>query len=319
MQFPCYTSDAMYAKPTFEFHVSRSARDLYGFANALFSVTGNVVFADLASVREFAHKINQVRDAEHHPERAVHPGALNAMGLIDEALHTLVAQYREERDPKVMLDALTFFDARLGRDQLDRTLLQFADQFPTVGVYQGQQKPKEWLASSTNNIPNRAVALEELMMLWLSNANPAFQTYRELFNDEPLVELTSYPKITAALREYFETRPKFGPENQNLFDMLRAPALASPDSLTGQLSFIRQKWTTLLREFVRRLLTALDVLKEEETAIWLRFHPPTDARRGGPGWDQRGDSSANAIPKFPKASQQRQSDYEYEAFSPDVD
>jgi hypothetical protein len=291
---------------------------LYGFANALFSLTGNVVFADLASVREFAHKMNQVRDAEHHPERVVNPGALNAMGLIDEALHALVAQYRAERDPKVMLDALAFFEARLGPEALDRTLLQFADQFPTVSVYQGQQKPKDWLAASTNNIPNRAVALEELMMLWLANANPAFKPYRELFNDQQLAELTSYPKITAALRDYFETRPKFGPDNQNLFDMLRAPALASPDSLTGQLSFIRQKWTALLRDFVRRLLTAIDVLKEEETAVWLRFHPPTDARHGGPGWDQRGDSSEAAIPRYGKGGQ-KQSDYEYEAFSPDVD
>ena len=318
MHRPCYTSDAMYAKPTFEFHVSRSARDLYGFANALFSLTGNVVFADLASVREFAHRMNQVRDAERHPERAVNPGALNAMGLIDEALHTLVAQYREERDPKVMLDGLAFFEARLGPEQLDRTLLQFADQFPTVSVYQSKQQAKDWLAGSTNDIPNRAIALEELMMLWLANANPAFKPYRELFDDQQLAELTSYPKITAALRDYFETRPKFGPENQNLFDMLRAPALASPDSLTGQLAFIRKKWTALLREFVRRLLTAIDVLKEEETAIWLRFHPPTDARHGGPGWEQRGDSSEAAVPKYRKAGQQ-QSDYEYEAFSPDVD
>lgn len=317
MSFCCYTFDAMYALPTFEFHVSRSARDLYGFANALFSVTGNVIFADLASVREFAHKMNRVRDAERHPERAVNPGALNAMGLIDEALHTLVAQYRQERDPHVMHDALKFFESRLGREQLDRTLSQFADLFPTVAVYQGLQRAADWLSGSTNDVPNRAIALEEMMMLWLANANPAFKPFGELFNDQQLHELTSYPQITSALRDYFETRPKFGPENQNLFDMLRAPALASPDSLAGQLAFIRTRWTALLRDFVRRLLTAIDVLKEEEVAIWLRFHPPVDPRHGGPGWDQRGDSSEAAVPKFRKGAQQ--SDYEYEAFSPDID
>jgi hypothetical protein len=316
MRLSCYTSDEMYAKPTFEFHVSRSARDLYGFANALFSLTGNVVFADLAAVREFAHKMNQVRDAERHPDRAVNPGALNAMGLIDEALHTVAAMYRQQRDPKAILDALAFFDARLGREALDRTLLQFADKFPTVSVYQGKQQAQDWLADATNSIPNRAIALEELMMLWLANANTAFKPYRELFDDQQLAEITSYPNITSALRDYFETRPRFGPENQNLFDMLRAPALASPDSLTGQLAFIRQKWTTLLRDFMRRLLTAIDVLKEEETAIWLRFHPPTDARHG-PGWEQRGDSSEGAVLKFRKGG--KQSDYEYEAFSPDLD
>ncbi len=91
-----------------------------------------------------------------------------------------------------------------------------------------------------------------------------------------LAVATAYPKITAALREYFDTRPKFGPENQNLVDMLRAPALASPDDLTGQLAFIESKWKAILGDFVRRLLTALDVLKEEQVAIWFGDHPPVD-------------------------------------------
>src|SRR3954463_1989678 len=87
MQAPCYTSDLMNVTPTFEFHVSRSARDRYHFSDALFSLTGNAVFADLAASRDFAQRINVVRDAQRNPDLAVHPGTLNAMGLIDEALH----------------------------------------------------------------------------------------------------------------------------------------------------------------------------------------------------------------------------------------
>src|SRR5581483_4120148 len=95
--------------------------------------------------------------------------------------------------------------------------------------------------------------------------------------------------------------------------MLRAPALASPDDLAGQLAYIQGKWKAVIGDLVRRFLVALDVLKEERTAIWLRFHPPV-THGGGPGWgDQRGDSSEGAVPQY------RQADYEYEAFSPDVD
>jgi hypothetical protein len=313
MQTPCYTSDRMKARPTFEFHVSRAARVRYGFSDALFSLTGNVVFADLAASRAFAQRMNEVRRAEVHPELAVNPGALNAMGLIDEVLHLVIAEYRRERDPKVMTEALAFFESRLGREALDRTLLSFTDQFPPTTVQRGEISADKWLAESTEDISHRAVALEELMMLWLANLNPAFKPYNELFNDEQLAVATAYPKITAALREYFDTRPRFGPENQNLIDMLRAPALASPDDLTGQLAFIQQKWKSVIGEFVRRLLTAIDVLKEEQVAIWLRYHPPVDPRHGGPGWEQRGDSSVHAVPQY------RQSDYEYERFSPDVD
>ncbi|HEY6939254.1 MAG TPA: alpha-amylase family glycosyl hydrolase, partial [Terriglobales bacterium] len=50
------------------------------------------------------------------------------------------------------------------------------------------------------------------------------------------------------------------------------------------------------------------VLKEEEVAIWLRFHPPGAHFGGALGL---GDSSAAAVPHF--------SEFEYERFSPDLD
>jgi len=75
-----------------EFHIARKARERYGFAKSLFSYAGNVVFANVAACREFAHRMNTVRDVEKHPELAVHAGQLYAMGLIDEASHVLMAR-----------------------------------------------------------------------------------------------------------------------------------------------------------------------------------------------------------------------------------
>ena len=300
----------MSRKPTFEFHVSRAARDLYGFDDALYSVTGNVVFADLEASRAFAHRMNTVRETGTHPERVVVPGALNAMGLIDEVLHLVAAVYREQRDPRAMTDALAWFEGRLGRAALDRSLLEFADRFPTVQVYRGKLTAASWLNGVTGNVPHRAVALEELMMLWLANLNQAFKPFHELFDDEALARATAYPGITGTLRDYFETRPRFGPDEQNLVDLLRAPALASPDSLEGQLAFIRERWGPLLGPLLERLLTGLDVLKEEELAVWLRFHPPVPAGSWPP---PLGDSSAGAIPSF------RGLEPEYERFSRDLD
>src|ERR671937_1529011 len=110
-------------RPSFEFHIAREARDRYTFADRLFSVTGNVIIADLAASRDLAHRMNAVRDAAHHPELTVNPGALNAMGLLDEVSHVILAQYRVRRDPRALLDALGWFEARLGRTTLDNTLL----------------------------------------------------------------------------------------------------------------------------------------------------------------------------------------------------
>ncbi len=95
-----------------EFHISRAARNRYQFADTLFSFTGNVVFANVAASREFAYRMNLVRDVEQHPERAVHAAALYAMGLIDEASHAVMARYRQQFDPNVMVDALSFSPSR---------------------------------------------------------------------------------------------------------------------------------------------------------------------------------------------------------------
>src|SRR6201999_2657847 len=133
-----------------------------------------------------------------------------------------------------------------------------------------------------------AVAFEEMMLLWLANANPAFKPFSELFTDQSLAAVTRYQQITAGLREYFATRPPLGSKKQNLVDMLRAPALASPDSLSGQLAYIIEHWADMIGDALSKLLLAIDVLKEEDLAIWMRFHPPgTNAtRRGEFPWNQ---------------------------------
>jgi len=54
-----------------EFHVSRQARDRYQFDQALFSLTGNVIFANFRAVRVFAQKMNSKRDLVNFPERTI--------------------------------------------------------------------------------------------------------------------------------------------------------------------------------------------------------------------------------------------------------
>ena len=48
-----------------EFHISKDARQRYSFKASLFSYTGNVIFANMAACREFAHRMNQVLSLIH--------------------------------------------------------------------------------------------------------------------------------------------------------------------------------------------------------------------------------------------------------------
>src|ERR1700761_1679141 len=239
-----------------EFHVSREARDRYEFDQTLFALSGNVVFANLGASREFAFRMNERRNAEKDPAKTINPGALYAMGLIDEISHILVDYYRQRLDPKVMADALGWFDARIGKEELDKTILAFVEQFPTVDVYRGETTPAGWLTGQTDGIAHRAVAFEEMMLLWLANANPAFKPFSELFTDQSLTAVTRYQQITAGLRDFFSTRPPLGSKRLNLIDVLRAPAMTSPDSLSGQLAYIIEHWAEFIGEQLKRLLMA---------------------------------------------------------------
>ncbi len=299
--------------PLMEFHISRGARDRYEVDASLFSFSGNVIFADVRSSRALAHRMNQVRKTENDPQRIVNPGALFAMGLIDEASHLVMAYYREHIDGRVLHDALRWFEGQVGADGLNRLLLRFVTEFPGTSVYRGEQRPEVWLAQSTGGTPQREVAFEELLLLWLANANPAFAPFEELFDDAPLEQRTPYVQVVAGLHSFFETRPPIGEERFNLIDLLRLPALVSPDSLSGQLAVLSGRWSKVIgADVLRRLLLASDVLKEEDIAIWMRFHPPggADAQRRARGG--RGQFGGRVdLPDFALTQ------VEYEHFSPD--
>ena len=296
-----------------EFHISRKARERYGFAESLFSYNGNVILANMAACREFAHRMNQVREVEKHPELAVHAGQLYAMGLIDEASHVVMARYRQQFDPQVMTAALEWFGAQVGADKLDAMLLAFVEHFPGIGVMRGEQTPAQWLTGSTEGMEHRAAALEELFLLWSANRNEAFKPFEELFDDRHLAEKTVYLQVTAQMPEYFATRPLVplpGAKAMSLLELLRAPALRSPRSLGDQLEIIRELWKPLLGDSLERLLLlAGEILREEELAIWALFNPP-GTRRGPQRWP--GPPGPAEVPGFGHLA------HEYERFSQDT-
>ncbi|MEJ2207510.1 MAG: alpha-amylase family glycosyl hydrolase [Anaerolineae bacterium] len=251
-----------------EFHVSRQARDRYQFADSLFALSGNAILANFYAARVFAQKMNEKRDLVHYPERAVRAGQINAMGLIDEISHYIVQMYREERNAQAMDLALQWLNERLGPQAVDRALRQFADDFPPLAIYRREIDVGDYLEGETAGVPHRQLLLEEMLMLWLSNENPAFAPFLELFDDAALSRETAYPQVMEELYDFFETQPRFGPDEENLVDLLRAPARAHPHSLSAQLEFIRRRWGRLLGSYLYRLLSSLDLIVEEERAVF---------------------------------------------------
>jgi glycosidase len=250
-----------------EIQVSRAARDRYQFDDTLFCQRGDAVFANFHGARVFAQRMNERRDLVRFPELSVSAGQINAMGLIHEVLHLVIASYRQQKCPLVMTDALEFLEQSCGRSVVDELLTTFVDEFPPVAVYRRRLSVADYLGGESDGVSHRAVVLEEILLLWLANANPAFAPYQELHDDSRLRKLTAYCQVLESLESFFETLPEPGWGFHSLIAMLRAPALAYPHSIEGQLEDIRRRWAALLGSLLYRLLSSLDLIAEEGKAF----------------------------------------------------
>ncbi len=252
-----------------EFHVKGSARAEFGFDEALFSLRGNVVFAHFRASREFAQRMNAKVNPLVHPERFVKAGQVNAMGLIDEILHHVAELYRRKAAPDALERLADRLTERIGKKRFDTILRVFVREFPPVAVHRGAMTIDAYLAGEEGGIPNRLLALEELMMLRLANENPAFGPFGMLFDDSSLSANTDYDDAFAEIRSFFAEMPGIGPDGQSLWELLRSPAVAEPYSLSGQLDYIRRKWGLLIGDYLLRLLTSMDLIKEEEKPVFF--------------------------------------------------
>lgn len=256
------------------FHVSRAARQKYGMDESLFSIRGTLVFANFYAARLLAQRINAARDLARQPELAVQAGELNALGLIHEIFHYILEEYRRQRGD-VMAQAAAALDEQLGPAAVATTLVRFVDEFPPLPVYRGELTPQEYLNASTAGIPNRETVLEELVLVWLQNQNPAASPFHELFDDTVLVRDTAYPAVIRTLRAFFAEQEPIGPARQTLFELLRTPFLHAPSSLGAQLDFMLKTWQSLggpfdLSRFTARVLGGLQLIQEEDRYLFAR-------------------------------------------------
>ncbi len=178
------------------------------------------------------------------------------MGLIDELSHALVARYRRHTDPAVLADGLRFLGSReTDPAVVDHLLLAFTDQFPNTAVFSGQQTPAEWLAASTpaaeagslQPMPNREAALEELLLLWLANINPAFAPFqRALRRRRPR---RSRPSTSTSPASSPTTSPRVRPSRPKsaaCSTLCARPCSPRPTPSAASSTYMREHWAEVL-------------------------------------------------------------------------
>jgi glycosidase len=195
-----------------------------------------------------------------HRDQPVAASELYAMQLIDDALRMLVRRFAPTA---IMNTAVSHAEESLGADSVTRTERKFVSEFPPDNVYRGEETLEEYLARISNG---RIKTVEELIYVFTHNANPAVRPLIDLVDDEAL-EPTAYKSLIASLNTFFARVAKENMGSQagpSLFEILRAPAEASPYSLEGQLQYILDKWGQILDvQFVSRIVRGMDYLREE--------------------------------------------------------
>jgi glycosidase len=250
----------------FEFHLSRLTRQRYQFDRDLYRWEGGVLVPDSRAVQELVQRMNERLGPLGKGGK---PGHLYALALIQYVLHVIVERYRQQRQPKVLELALNWLGSEFSVNHAENVLRQVGNHYAPLTVFRGELPLESFLEVRSGEITGRERVIEQTLLVFLANVNPAAATIRDLYDDHELPPRDEYLKQVWSLEKFFATQPTFGPKSQSLFELLAAPAKASPNSLLGQLEFIRQNWGEIIGDvLIKLLLTAEDLVREDERMPW---------------------------------------------------
>ena len=246
--------------------IMRDARKKYQLSEYTFSDFGNLIFnGDIYAVRKFIQQINEKKDLINYPELAIKTAYFNAMALIYEIYDAIIEKYKKDtQNDNIAEELYDHLENVFGSEEIKESIEALTKEFPPENVYENIIDLDKYLELKTNGIKNEKRLLNEVITLWLGNTNPSFVPYIEFFDDEKLEKQTDYREIVDEISKFFENKQKYGPNDQNLIEMLKAPFELYPHSLREQLEYIYKNWNEFLDEFTYKILLALDLIREEE-------------------------------------------------------
>ena len=260
--------------------------------------------------RQLALKLNQKRPAG--PAVPVHAGQLNLFATLQKVYRFLIDTLAEAQTPGLLAEALRRAGFNPVGHEAGHTTECFVELFPPDEVLAGSADTAAWLGRSDTAVGRRRLVLRELLLLRMAAENPAIDSFREILADHTLAASSSYLKLVGAMDSALARGPLLAGLGLTLCEALRAPIKASPDSLAGQVGFIRDHWHVLLPpELLAEVAVAFDILLEEEREWGWGGEPgPPPIMEFGPG-RHGGGGGASVFGGY---------DYpEYERFSPDAD
>ncbi len=177
----------------------------------------------------------------------------------------LLNRYLDEQHPALEDLVLSNGGLALASGALGSAIRHFVELYPPADLLARRvANAREFLAGDGRRRARRRTAAREMLLLLLNGENRALFPLRHLFDDKELSSVSPYRQVTRALDAELKKAPHCDPFDLPILELLRAPMRACPDSLSGQLEFIRKNWTAILPpEMLEEILSVLDMVKEE--------------------------------------------------------
>lgn len=247
-----------------EFHVNTKARKKFSFEKSLFTLSGDLIVADLKTARKLSDKINKVRKKEQVTDKIVTPGQVNALGLMHEIFHYVMRYYEEMENPGVFARGVMYLKNKIGDRILTKTLHKYIEEFPPLAVYNNEVTPEEYLQGETEGKPNGEILIEELILLYLENMNPAFTSLKELFDSKPLEDETNYKTIMEETKIFFKSEKEFSLEKLSLLEAFEKVIITNPSNIEAQIGYFYAYWKVILKDnYLNRILSGADLIRED--------------------------------------------------------
>ena len=237
--------------------------------------------------------------------------SLNLYASLLKIYHYLIDELADDGSRTVLLQALGRAGLSADDQELQQSFVQFYDH------YLGDKAADAPIKRQQHR------TLKELLLLDLASKNRALDQFRYLLDDQELAESCNYRQQMAALSEALRSGPVLPVIGGTLMDVLQAPLAASPDSLAGQLGYIRDEWNNLLPpELLEEVITAFDIQEEEERQRGFGGPGPSEVLQFGTAAVSGGAAGiiSGGLSQFHGAGHHAgYEQHEYEAFSPDAD
>ena len=226
---------------------------------ALLENLGNV--PGIIFARRIAATLNKM---DPPPPAPVQPGLLHLYSILNRVFRYVIGQYCASQQPHVLSRLASEAGYPEFTGDAGRTLGRFTELFPSRQMVLGTETPGSFLSEDDHSLSRRQSLTAELLLMKVNEENRALDEFRHIFDSRELKETSPYLTLTTDFERRLATTPPFQPVGLPLPELLRAPIKASPDSLTGQIAYIREHWASFLpQDLLADLVTAMDIVSQE--------------------------------------------------------